>query len=626
MDLAPGQSRVVKFGVVEADLQSGELRKAGMRQKLSGQPIQVLQALLEHPREIVTREQLRQRLWPDSTSVDYELGLKKAVNRLREALGDSANNPRFIETVPRQGYRFIGSVEPAKEPDAVPESAAPSTARKMPWRLIAAATLAMFVVLLFAFNAGKLRTGILAGSSSPQIRSLAVLPLSNLSGDPAQEYLSDGMTDALITELAQLGSLRVISRTSSMQYKQTKKSLPEIAHELNVDGIVEGTVQRSGDRLRITSQLIHGPTDKHLWANSYERDMRDVFALEREVAGDIAQQVKVQVTTGKHAQLAQQRPVNPVVLEAYLQGNTHMHKFSRGSGDEELKLASESFQQAIDAEPDFAPAYVGLSSAHALTLRSSGEDVEIASKAAERAVDLDPSLSDAWTTLGDIRINFWEWSEAEQDYRRALALNPNDANAHEHLGWILDAFGRRDEACNEVEIAQELDPNQEHLEAVSCNGYDHDQAIQHITTMLDADPDNGVYHLELYDAYSGKGMYKEAVQQLAQTLVLFGLQESADRVRQAFATSGYRGAMRTYAEELEHLHATNQVFVPMNVAMAYAAAGDKDRAFYWLEQGYKYRGHAHGDPMIFLNKEPALEPLRSDPRYTDLVRRVGLPP
>ena len=629
MEGAPRQSRVLKFGVFEVDLGAGELRKSGMRQKLAGQPFEVLRLLLEHPQEIVTREKLQQRIWPKDTFVDYDLALKKAVNRVREVLGDSAESPRFVETIPRRGYRFIAPV--SGNGQAGTEIELLLTKERWGRRTWLALAIVLGVAVLLVAVLGVMRSyssrRLVANAAGPRIQSIAVLPLQNLSPDPTHEYFSDGMTDALITDLAQIGSLKVISRTSSMQYKQTKKSLPEIARELNVDGIVEGTVQRWGDRVRISAQLIQGASDKHLWASSYERDVSDVFMLEREVAGDIARQVQARLTTEKHAELAQRRPVNPAALEAYLQGNSHMHRFSRGFGDEELRLASEYFRQALDAEPDFAPAYVGMSKARGGTLRSSTEDVDIASRAAERAVMLDPNLSDAWTALADIKCDFWDWAGAEQDYRRALALNANDGIAHEHLGWLLDARGRLDEGWKEAEIAQELDPNEDHLEAALDNRHEYDKIIRHITTMLDADPNNGVLHHQLYEGYAGKGMYKEAVQQLEQTLVLLGLQESAAKVRQAFAASGYKGAMREWAKQLEYLHATNQVFLPVNVAEAYAAAGDKDRAFYWLEQGYKYRGHGTvGVSMIFLNRDPSLEPLRSDPRYTDLLRRVGLPP
>jgi len=316
---------------------------------------------------------------------------------------------------------------------------------------------------VFTLDAFRLRGRIASGTPIPRIQSLAVLPLVNLSGDPAQEYFSDGVTDALITELAQVGSLKVISRTSSMQYKQTKKSLPEIARELNVDGIVEGTVQRSGDHVRITAQLIQGPTDEHLWANSYERDLRNVFALEKDITGDIGRQIQAKLKTPNQATSAQTLPVDPKVLEAYLQGNYHLHRFSRGSGDEERRKASEFFQQAIDTDPNFAPAYVGLSDAHNGMLQPSSQDEVIERRAAEKAVELEPSLSEAWHNLGVLRYDSWDWRGAEEGYRRAITLNRNNADAHEDLGSLLDDIGRLDEGWKEYQIAQQLDPNHNHI-------------------------------------------------------------------------------------------------------------------------------------------------------------------
>jgi TolB-like protein/DNA-binding winged helix-turn-helix (wHTH) protein/predicted TPR repeat methyltransferase len=651
MDPSPTPTRL-QFGPFVADFSACELLKDGKRIRLQDKPMRLLAALTVNPGEVVSREHLQKQLWPDDTFVDFETGLNAAVRKLREALADSPDNPQYVETIPKHGYRFLaevrgngpnGSSVASEKPSPVltstslgrrtiaslVETVTEYRRAKRLWMVITAAlALGSLALVLEQPNVLKvlgLQEQVFGTNGVPPIHSLAVLPLQNLSPDPSQEYFSDGMTDALITDLAQIGSLKVISRTSSMQYKQTKKSLPTIARELNADGIVEGTVQRAGDRVRITAQLIHGPSDKHLWANSYERDVRDVLTLEREVAGDIARRVQARIDTEKHVH--QLRPINPEALEAYLQGNSHLHRFSRGFGDVELKLASDYFRQAIDTEPDFAPAYVGLSKARRGTLRSSSEDVAIATKAADRAVELDPNLSEAWTAVADIRCDFWDWAGAEQDYRRSLSLNPNDAIAHEGLGQLLDALGRLDEGWKEAEVAQQLDPNEEHLEAALDNRHEYERIIQHITTMLDADPDNGVLHHQLYEGYVGKGMYKEAVQHLEQALVLFGFQESAAKVRQAFAASGYKGAMRKYAEELEHLQATNQIFIPINVADAYAAAGDKDRAFYWLEKAYKRRGHGNaGVSMVFLNRDPGLEPLRSDPRYKDLLRRVGLPP
>src|SRR5712692_5335352 len=323
--------RRIQFGVFELDLAAGELRKHGIKIKLQEQPLQILQQLLEHPGEVVNREELQKRIWPADTFVDFDHGLYSAVQRLREALGDPAETPRYVETLPRRGYRFIAPVNNGNRGEAKLETAsvealasvvlerpAPRRSLRIPMLVTTGVSL---VALLFAlaFRGGSLRERLLGKSAVPPIRSIAVLPLQNLSNDPNQEYFADGMTDALITDLAQIGSLKVISRTSTMRYKKSDKTLPEIARELNVDGIVEGTVQRSGDRVRITAQLIYGPLDKHLWANSYERDLSDVFALERDVTVEIAGQVQAHLTTQNVLPLQQPRQVNLKALEDYLQ-------------------------------------------------------------------------------------------------------------------------------------------------------------------------------------------------------------------------------------------------------------------------------------------------------------------
>jgi len=606
----------------EADLEAGELRKFGVRQKLAAQPFKVLQLLLEHPQEIVTREQLQQRIWPNDVVVDYDLALKKAVNRIREVLGDSAESPRFIETVPRRGYRFIapmnghGSAAGVSEPQLeVPAKSSRGVRFPLRVALILGVGTAMLVAILTLVPADSWRR-LMGKPAAPQIRSLVVLPLQNLSPDPAQEYFSDGMTDALITDLAQIGSLKVISRTSSMQYKQTKKSLLEIARELNVDGIIEGTVQRSGNRVRITAQLVHGPTDRHLWANSYERDIHDVFALERDLTQEIAREIQGQIKPNP-GQLAQARPVNAKALEAYLQGNYHLNRFT----EEEIKKAREYFHQAIDADPTFAAAYVGLANAE-----DSGFSVHpaIARKAAERALELDPTLSDAWMTLAGVKADSWDWAGEEEYYKKAIELNPNNAQAHDYLGQLLDAMGRLDEGLKECQIAQQLDPNHDHLSGALDDRREFDRAIEVMLMMLRQDPDSVLLHHTLYLDYEAKGMYKDAVQHLERAAALVGFPQVAINVHKAFAISGYRGAMQEYAKQLEHLHATKQFFLPVNLAGVYATLGNKDRAFYWLEQAYKH-GPGVGIPLWTIKLYPALDPLHSDPRFQDLIRRIRLP-
>ena len=621
---------LVRFGVFELDTESGELRKQGVKVRLQEQPFQILQALLEHPGRVVTREELQQRIWPSDTFVDFDRGLYNAIKRLREALGDSAENPRFIETLSRRGYRFIAAVDgngsaTTERPQIT--AARPAASRKLRismWLIMVAA-----VVLAAAMGAMRFWPRSSTQSTIPQIRSIAVLPLRNLSADANQEYLCDGLTDGLITDLAQIDSLKVISHTSTMQYKDTKKSLPEIARELNVDGIIEGSVQRSGNRVFVTAQLLHGPTDKHLWANSYERDMQDVFLLERDVAEDIAHQVQARVTAHDQTRSASLRPVNPKALEAYLQGNYYRSRLGRGSGDEAARTGAAYFQQAIDLDPSFVLAYLGLSWAHSYLLWPSRQDAEADREAVERAVALDPSSSEAHGYLGGVKEQAWDWAGAEQEYRRAIALSANNFEAHQALGNLLDATERLDEGWREQQIAQELDPDHDHLSEGLEARRQYDRLIAHLQMMLKRDPDDGYAHITAYRVYLKKGMHREAIQHLERTLILFGYPQEAAQVHSALIVSGYRAAIREFAKALEHLMATHQAFVPANIAANYAILGDKERAFYWLEQAYARHdiGRSSTDiGMYSLKTEIQFDPIRSDPRFTDLLRRIGLPP
>jgi TolB-like protein len=479
------------------------------------------------------------------------------------------------------------------------------------WALAGALTLLAVAVVVFFRLTRRQPAYSAAAAAIPTIRSIAVLPLQNLSGDPAQEYFSDGMTDALITDLAQIGSLRVISRTSSMPYKQTKKSLPEIARELNVDAIVEGTAQRSGGRVRITAQLIHGPSDRHIWADSYERDVRDLFSLERSLTQEIAHQIQARLTAPNQAPLAQHRPVNPNALEAYLQGNYHLNRSYKGSGVEERRKAGECFQQAIDADPNFVQAYIGLANAHDDLLVSSRGDREVRRKAAEKALQLDPNSSEAWAIVAGLRWDDLDWTPAEQAFRHAIGLNPNNATARDEFCMFLAEMGRLDEAWSECQIAQELDPNNDHLGAILYERGEYDHAIAMLRMMTERHPDDYGLHYLLFVNYARKGSYKESVEELEKMFTLLGLSETAAKIYHAFATSGYQGAMRQAAREWEHLQATNQFFAPVNLADTYATLGQNDRAFYWLEQAYK-----HGD-MISTGCPCGLDKSRS---------HVGVPP
>jgi TolB-like protein/DNA-binding winged helix-turn-helix (wHTH) protein/Tfp pilus assembly protein PilF len=628
-------SEPIRFDTFEVDFRKGEVRKHNFRIRLQDQPFRILQILLEHPGELVTREEIQRRIWPADTFVDFEKGLNNAIRKLRDALGDSAEEPRFIETHSRRGYRFIASVTATNIASRTEEAASPvevsvpARSRPLYRRLgFGAVVFLAFVATLFGFDVGGVREHWLTRASSPVIHSLAVLPLANLSNDPNQEYFSDGMTDALITDLAQIGSLKVISRTSTIQYKQTKKTLPEIARELNVDGIIEGTVQRSGDHVRITAQLIYGPGDKHVWANSYERDMRDIFTLEREVTSDVANQVQARLTTSNQAHVSPPRPANPKVLDLYLLGNYHDSRYASGAGDDEKRKAAKYYQQAIDADRNFAPAYNDLANTHLDLLWPSDQDFESAKKLAERAVELDPNSSDAHVTLGIIKGRAWDWSGEEEEYRRAVALNPNNAIAHDYLAGQLDFYGRLDDGWKEHQTAQELDPANDHVSGAYDDRGQYERAIAILQMMVKRYPDEGYLHLNLFRDYVKTGMQKEAIQEIEKTVTLFGYPEIASRINQAFVNSGYRGAMRQYASELENAASTKQAFLPVNLAEVYASLGDKDRAFFWLEVAYSRRDFlaaSTDEPLEGIREWRLLDPLHSDARFKDLMRRIGLP-
>jgi len=379
--------------------------------------------------------------------------------------------------------------------------------------------------------------------------------------------------------------------------------------------------------VRITAQLIYGPSDKHLWASSYERDARDIFALERDVTDDIARQVRAQITTDPQIPLP--RPPNPKALDAYLLGNYRWSKYGKGSGDDELRKAAEYFQLAVDADPSFSAAYNGLASLHLGLLWPSNDDFEIAQRMVARALELEPNSSDAHKTQGDIQALLLDWPRAEQEYRQAIALNPNNALAHDELGWLLTVTGRLEVGRGEWQLAQELDPNYDHLSCAYMRQGQYDRAITMNQMMLARYPDDGYLHLSMFRYYVKTGKNTEAIQELEKMAALFGYPKVASRIHRAYANSGYRGALRQYAQELETLVATKQVFVPVNMAEVYATLGDKERAFYWLELAYSRRDiHAASTdiPIEAITMSFLLDPLRSDPRFKDLLRRIGLPP
>lgn len=620
----PGPPCLVKFGLFEVDLQSGEVRKAGMRQKLAGQPVKVLQALLERPHEIVTRDELRHRLWPDNTFVDYELALKKAVNRLREVLGDSAESPRFIETIPRQGYRFISSVEVLQQAQPVPSNTTSASKTRITWALIGGLGAAS-ATLLLGLKLAELRTHTFANSRPSDIRSIAVLPLQNLSNDPGQDYFSDGVTDALTTELAQIGTLRVISRTSAMHFKGTRETLPEIGRELNVDAIVEGSVVRSENRVRITAQLIDTRTDHHLWAKAYEQNLKDVLFMQDEVSRDIAAEIRVQLTPGERTRLAAARPVNPEAHEAYLKGRYFYEKLSVP----DFRQALTYFQEAVKLDERYAPAYVGIASSYKeLGNWGALSPTEVASHAREavqKALALDQSSGEAHAVLGHIHFEWdWDWLAAEREYKRAFELGPASTDTRIQYAVYLSAMGRHDHALAIMEEARSLDPISKSSNGMLGTTYfwahRFDQAVDQFHKSISLHLDSTLDHDYLGRCYERKGMYSEAVDEYLVAMSLNGVtREQLTPFRRGFVRSGIFGFKR---EELNSaLDPSKAHYVnPFWIAQLYAGLGDKDRTFDWLEKAYQERNQG----IAFLNTEPVFDSLRPDPRFQDLLTRLRL--
>jgi TolB-like protein/DNA-binding winged helix-turn-helix (wHTH) protein/Tfp pilus assembly protein PilF len=474
----PAATRVLRFGAFEADLHARELRKQGMHVKLQEQPFQVLAFLLEHAGEIVTRDQLRQKLWPANTFVDVDNSLNAIINRLREALGDSAESPRFVETLPRRGYRFVAPVTEVKggEGGSAPEDTYPVTpgrpdevqaksnvnARMFLRKLAITSGLvvALMAISVWAWERWRARTSQVQGL--PHITSLAVLPLANLSGDPSQDYFADGMTDELTTDLARISSLRVIPETSAKRYRGTHQSLRQIAQDLDVDALIEGSVARSGDHVRITAQLIDAKKDRHLWAQSYERQAGDVLGLQRELSRAIASQVHLSLTPAEQRRLEVLPTHDPNAYDAYLRAKYRVNTALVVEADADATIAEA--EQAVTLDPDFAEAYVVLAQgcyAKIFDWAGGKEYDEKAFVALGKALALDPTLAEAYTARGAFyytRLHSFDIAAAVADYRRAISLNPNLAAAHHNLGSELTHAGLHEQAIEEFRAALRLDP------------------------------------------------------------------------------------------------------------------------------------------------------------------------
>ena len=624
-------SKLVQFGVFELDLQRAELRKQGVKVKLQEQPLKILQLLLENPGQTVSREQLRAYIWPANTFVEFDQGLYSAMARLRDVLGDTSDSPRFIETVPRRGYRFIAPVtgpRPEAIEQSVPVASPVGMSERYAFHRLAASVIAgllggsLLLAVVLVFNIVGAREWL--RSRTAPIRSIAVLPLENLSGDPEQEYFADGMTDELITSLARLGSLRVVSRTSAMRYKRTTEPIAQVARELNVEAVVEGTVERSGSHVRIRIQLIQAASDRHLWAQTYDRELRDTLLLQSEAAGDIVREIQFSLTASQRQRLAAARPVNPEAYEAYLKGLY----FSNKRSPDNFTRAIDSFQQAIATDPNYAAAYSGLSDALLGQTFVGTPAEEVREKAiwtAVKAVELDPTLPEGHNSLGGVREFFeWDWPGAEKEYRRATELNQNFAAAHQDLAMFLALQGHFDEAFAEAQRSQDLDPLSPFIRTTYC--LDLAAARQYLRAMekcqqaLELDPNFLHAHGNLATVYESMGIPEKSFEEAQKSAALAG--ETPEHL--ASLKKGFdQGGMKAYwRKRLEQSQRDSENVDPYKIATLYSRLGETDQALNWLDKAFEH----HSTRIEWLKETSDFDHLRSDIRFRELLRRARLAP
>ena len=633
-------ANTVRFGVFEADLRARQLHKAGVRVKVQLQPFQILEMLLRRPGAVVTREELRAQLWPADTFVEFEHSLNSAIKKLRDALGDHANSPIFIETLPRLGYRFIAPAVPLTAlgrnselipavtnnhigTEAVAEELPSVRAQPSVWamRQLWMASVVVIAVAIAAWVTWRLGHRTITSAS---VESLAVLPLENISGDPAQDYLAAGVTDELITSLGRMGSLRVISRTSVMQYKGVHKPLTEIARQLNVGAIVEGTVSRSGDQIRVAAQLIQPGVERHLWAQSYQRDARDVLGLQKEIACDIAKQIKKTLRPEEAKAIDSQQDISLEAYEAYWKGEVLLDKLQ----PESVQQAAEYFQEAIARSPQFVAAYNKLAGCYGI-LGNMGvptkKELQARKRAIiEKALQIDPLSGSAHAQKGwDAMDNELDLVTAGEEFKKAVDLDPSGVEGHEGLGGYYAAVGKFDESILEMRRAQELDPLSFIVNEDVCRmlflARRYDEALVQCKTTLDMDPSQRS-RWQIAAIYVTKGMGEEAVATFIQAFEKAGVPADRMTALKSRAEKGglqglWQEALRTDSPEVDR--EKHNGFL---VARAYTYAGDKDKAITWLERAFETRSFG----IAYVRSDPTFDSLRSDVRFQKLLQRIPI--
>ena len=620
-----------EFGSFRCDPREQLLLCDGKQVPMSPKSFEILLVLVRSNGHLVTKDELMRQVWPDSFVEEANLTVN--ISALRKVLGETPEGQQYIETVPKRGYRFIAKVAVLERDSEKPESAeeAPVTAnsrdavasgaeqsvlRRLPgplfWKIIgfSLVLLAIFVVEIIRWR----NRSAADASHTSSIRSLAVLPLENLSGD-ARDYFADGMTDELITDLAQIGALRVISRTSVMPYKLARKPLPVVAHELNVDAIVEGTVLRSGDQVRITAQLIQASSDRHLWAQSYEGDVRNTLSLQKQVASAIADQIRIELTPHEQAVLKNAKSVDPEAYENYLKGRFFFNK--RNSNEK----AQSYFQQAIEEDPNYPPPYTGLADIYQLY-----DNPRLAKEAVKKALELDSELAEAHNSLAELTYRFdGDWAGAEKEFKRALELDSNYAPAHHWYSMYLAFLGRKQQALEEAQKAYELDPLSPVVGANLAKKMEedgqYDKAIQQAKKTLELEPNSAVTHAVLGIVYEDKKMYANAIAEYKAALQLGGF---SDEVRgllgYVYAISGDRANADKMTHELKQVWPAH-ARAALDLAAIYSGLGQKDQALYWLGKASEKE---LGDFAV-IGLDPHFAVLHGDPRFQTFVKKVGAP-
>jgi len=621
-------SRLIRFATFQVDFKTGEVRKNGLRIRLQDHPLKVLAMLVDRAGDVVTREELQKSLWSTDTFVDFEHGLNKAVNKLREALGDTAEHPRFIETLPRHGYRLVAKLE-VPAPPAPTEDARAARPRRRHWAAmgIVAAGLAIGLGVLLTLNVAGLR-GWLLGSPPPRITALAVLPFENLTGDPQQEYFVDGIHDELITQLAQISSLKVISRTSVMRYKKEKPPLREIGRELGAEGVLEGAVRREGGRLQVTAQLISVRDDRHIWAHSYDRDLREASMLSNEVARAVAYKLEAPLAPHEKSLLAAAKPVDPAAYTAYLKGMYFKQKMT----NEGYHKAIELFREAIDQDPAYAPAWAAMGESFEMLSGYGirGEDLSEkeallkAGAALERAQELDPTLKKPFDVLMRMKLHEWDWEGVATNLQRARVVDPASKGGVVYLTLA----GRFDEAVAVAQRAVERNPlaysTQLILGWTYFNAWRFDESIVALKKAVQMDPKIPHAHYELAWNYAKKGQFNEAISECQLSLELLRQTKpeavTATECGWVYGLAGRRREALTIARKLEKT--AREYWDYTDVAHIYDAVGQREDALRILEKAYQDR-----DPWLpsQWTVPTVSDELRADPRFQELMRRTGNP-